>query len=303
MQRAATLAFRGAARVSERHEAAGYPRAARLALWRSPTAMLGAVILGLLVTAAALAPWIAPHDPLAINVGNALAGASGQHLLGTDHLGRDTLSRLLYGSRASLGAAGAVVALVTAVGIAVGTAAGFYGGWVDELAMRLVDILLALPSFILALVVAGMLGPGLQNVVLAMVLVRWAGFARVVRSLVLSLREQPYVEAARSLGANDRRIMARHLLPNVVGPVVVLATLDLGSAILGICGLSFIGLGVPLPHAEWGSMLNYARVYIQKAPLLMVYPGACISLAVLSANLLGDGLRDVLDPQSAHPPQ
>jgi len=269
-------------------------------LRRNPAGMAGAAILLSLVLAAIFAPLIAPHDPLAIDLADSLAPPSREHLLGTDHLGRDVLSRLLYGARASLGAAGLVVATVTVIGIAVGAIAGFFGGWLDEIVMRVVDILLAFPSFILALVVAGILGPGLPNVVLAMILVRWAGFARVVRSIVLSLREQPYVEAATTIGATDLRILLRHILPNVVGPIVVMTTLDIGSAILGIAGLSFIGLGVQLPGAEWGAMLNYARIYLPVAPQLMVYPGVAIALAVASANLLGDAFRDYLDPNQRY---
>jgi len=261
---------------------------------------MGASMLSILILAAVAAPLIAPYDPLAIDVTNSLASPGWQHPLGTDHLGRDTLSRLLFGARTSLGAAGIVVAIVTVVGIVVGTVAGFFGGWIDEIIMRLIDILLAFPSFILALVIAGILGPGLGNVILAMVLVRWAGFARIVRSIVLSLRQRQYIEAARSVGATNCRIMTRHLLPNVLGPTIVLTTLDLGNTILGISGLSFIGLGAQLPQPEWGAMLNYARVYIQKAPLLMVFPGIAIILAVSSANLLGDAFRDILDPHQRH---
>ncbi len=256
------------------------------------------ILLAALALAAALAPYLAPHDPLALDPAGAAAGPTWAHPLGTDHLGRDVLSRLFYGARASLGTAGAVVLLATVVGLAVGLVAGFCGGWVDEVLMRLVDVVLAFPSFILALVVAGLLGPGLGNVVLAMVLVRWAGCARVVRGLVLSLREREFVLAARCTGAGNVRIMTRHLLPNVLGPVVVLGSLDLGNVVLGLSGLSFVGLGVQLPYPEWGAMLNHARPYMQTAPMLMVCPGLAIALTVLSANLLGDAVRDLLDPQS-----
>lgn len=266
-------------------------------LRRAPLGFAGALLLATFALVAIAAPLIAPYDPLSIDVSNGLAAPSWTHLLGTDHLGRDVLSRLLFGARASLGAAVAVVVIVTTIGVAVATVAGFCGGWVDEIIMRLVDTVLAFPSIILALVVAGLLGPGLRNVVLGMTMVRWAGYARVVRSLILSLREREFIMAARSVGASDGRIMTRHLLPNVLGPVVVLTTLDLGSAILGISGLSFIGLGVQLPHPEWGAMLNYGRPYIQTAPWLVVFPGLAIALSVLSANLLGDALRDLLDPR------
>ncbi|MGC8837405.1 MAG: nickel transporter permease [Anaerolineae bacterium] len=271
----------------------------RRTFMHNPTALVGGTILVLLTLAAFLGPWITPYSPTAIDLRNVLAGPSPQHPLGTDHLGRDVLSRLLFGGRNTLAAAFTGIALATLLGVSIGTVAGFYGGWLDEVCMRIVDILLALPTFILALVIAGMLGPGLWNVVAAMVLVRWAGLARVVRGQTLSLREQPYVEAARAVGASQRRIIFSHIWPNLIGPITVLVTLDLGSAILSIASFGFIGLGIQMPQPEWGAMLNEARIYIQKAPHLMLYPGLSISLTVLSANLLGDGLRDALDPQSA----
>lgn len=264
---------------------------------RAPAGVLGGLLLAIFAFVALAAPLIAPCDPLSIDVENSLALPSREHLLGTDHLGRDVLSRLLFGTRTSLGAACTVVTIVMAIGVVVGIVAGFSGGWMDEIIMRLVDTILAFPSLILALVVVGLLGPGLPNLVLAMTMVRWAGFARVVRSLILSLREQEFILASRSVGASDWRIMTRHLPPNVLGPIVVLVTLDLGSVILGISGLSFIGLGVQLPYSEWGAMLNHSRRYIQTAPFLMISPGLAIALFVLSANLLGDALRDLLDPR------
>jgi len=263
----------------------------------NPAGFLGALILFALIASAILAPWLTPYDPLAVDVQSAMLGMSWEHPLGTDHLGRDMMSRLIYGARASLGAAIAVVAVVTLISVVVGTAAGFFGGWLDEIVMRIIDVLLAMPSFILALVVAGFLGPGLMNVIIALIMVRWSGLARVVRGLALSLREQHYILAARSVGASDVRIMVRHILPNVMGPVIVIATLNLGSVILSLSGLSFIGLGVQLPHPEWGAMLNYARVYMETEPRLMVLPGIAIALSVLSANLLGDALRDYWDPR------
>ncbi len=265
-------------------------------LWRSPGGALGAALMLILVLSAVAAPLLAPYDPLSIDVRNRLVSPGPAHLLGTDHLGRDVLSRLLFGARASLGAAAAVVALITVMGMAVGLVSGFLGGWVDQVLMGLVDILLAFPSFILALVVAGLLGPGLRNVVLGLAMVRWVGCARVVRSLVLSLREREYVEAARCIGAGGWHILWRHITPNVLGTVLILTSLDLGTTILSLSGLGYIGLGVQLPDPEWGAMLNYSRPYIQTAPLLMVFPGMAITLSVLSANLLGDALRDLLDP-------
>jgi peptide/nickel transport system permease protein len=277
----------------------GRRRSRWASLGRRVLAWLCAALLLLTVLSALAAPLLAPHDPLAINLRRALELPSAEHLLGTDHLGRDILSRMLYGARGSLGAAAAIVVVSSGAGLVVGLVAGYLGGWVDELAMRCVDIVLALPSFVLALVLAGILGPGLLNVVLAMALVRWASPARVVRSLVLSLREREFVMAARVVGASDGRVVFRHLLPNVLGPLSVLATLNLGSAILGLAGLSFVGLGTQIPHPEWGAMLNQARPYIQTVPRLMVIPGVAIALSVFAANVLGDALRDRLDPTHA----
>jgi len=261
------------------------------------TGVMGLLMLLALVVAALLAPLIAPYDPLAIDLGRTLVPPGRAHLLGTDHLGRDVLSRLLVGARVSLGAAGFTVVVVTMVGVVLGTVAGFYGGWIDEIIMRLVDTVLAFPSIILALVVVGLLGPGLRNLILGLTLVRWAGCARLVRSLVLSVREREFILAARSIGAHNRRIIIRHVLPSILGPVAVMATLDLGSVLLSMSGLSFMGLGVQLPHPEWGAMVNYAQLHVQTAPWLAISPGLTIVAAVLSANLLGDTLRDFLDPR------
>lgn len=264
---------------------------------QAPAGFAGALVLMLLMLAAALAPVLAPYDPLAIDLQNRLVAPSWEHPLGTDHLGRDVLSRLLVGSRASLGAAGFTVLVVTTIGVAMGTLAGFFGGWLDEIIMRLVDTVLAFPSIILALVIAGLLGPGLRNVILGLTLVRWAGCARLVRGLVLSVREREFVMAARSIGANRTRIVTRHVLPSILGGVAVMATLDLGSVLLSMSGLSYIGLGVQLPHPEWGAMVNEAQLHVHAAPWLAVAPGLAIVITVLSANLLGDTLRDLLDPR------
>jgi len=264
---------------------------------QAPAGFVGAVVLIMLMLTALLAPVLAPYDPLAIDLQGRLDSPGWEHPLGTDHLGRDVLSRLLVGSRASLGAAGFTVVVVTTIGVALGTLAGFQGGWVDEIVMRLVDTVLAFPSIILALVVAGLLGPGLRNVILGLTLVRWAGCARLVRGLVLSVREREFVTAARSIGAGKARVVTRHVLPGILGPVVVMATLDLGSVLLSMSGLSYIGLGVQLPHPEWGAMVNEAQLHVQVAPWLAVAPGMAIVITVLSANLLGDTLRDLLDPR------
>ena len=259
---------------------------------------IGLALVVLLAVGALGAPWLSPHDPTAQQLELRVAGPSLAHPLGTDALGRDVLSRLLWGARASLGTAAAVMALVLTVAVAVGLVSGFYGGWLDQLLMRLVDLLMAFPGIILALAVAGVLGPGLTNVMLAVAAVSWVEYARVIRGMALAAREREHVLAARALGADDRRIIARHVLPSLAGQIVVLATLDMGRVILTISGLNFLGLGAQPPTPEWGAMLNDGRPFLQLAPQLMILPGLAISLAVLGCNLLGDGLRDVFDPQT-----
>lgn len=268
-------------------------------LLRDPLAVAGLVVVVLLAVAALLAPLLSPHDPTAINATARLAGPSLDHPLGTDELGRDMLSRLLHGGRWSLGIACLATLIVTVVGVAVGLVSGFYGGWLDSVLMRVVDVLLAFPSLLLYLAIVGTLGPGVRNVFLALIAISWAGYARVVRALVLSARQREYVLAAVALGARSGRLMLRHILPNVVAPVVVLASLQVGGMILALAALGFFGLGAQPPTPEWGTMINQSRLYLQSAPALMVYPGLAISLAVLGFNLLGDGLRDALDPRTA----
>jgi peptide/nickel transport system permease protein len=195
-----------------------------------------------------------------------------------------------------LGTAGIVLAVIVGVALTVGTLSGFFGGWIDSFLMGIVDLLLAFPGLILAVAIAGVLGPSLMNVMIAMAAVWWASYARLVRGMVLAVRQREFIEAARAIGASNGRIMAFHIWRNILGPVVVLATLDLGGIILGIAGLSFLGLGAQPPTPEWGSMLNDARPFLQTAPQMLVYPGVAIFVVVLGLNLLGDGLRDILDP-------
>jgi peptide/nickel transport system permease protein len=272
----------------------------RLRAFRSdPAALLGLTIVVGAVIVALAAPILAPQDPTAINLENRILSPSGAFPLGTDHLGRDELSRLLYGARATLGTASVVLALVMIIALTVGALSGYYGGWLDTFLMGVVDLLLAFPGLILAVAIAGTLGPSLINVLIAMAAVWWAGYARLIRGMVLVLRQREFVAAARAVGASDRRIIVNHLARNILGPFVVLATLDMGSIILGIAGLNFLGLGAQPPTPEWGAMLNDARPFLQSAPQLLLYPGAAIVLVVLGFNLLGDGLRDLLDP-TAH---
>ena len=264
---------------------------------RDRTVVAGTLIVGLIAGAAIAAPLVAPHDPTAVDARAILAAPSGEHWLGTDNLGRDIFSRLVYGARWSLGAAAAAAAAIVLVGITVGVISGYVGGLLDDVAMRIVDVLLAFPSLVLALAIVGTLGPSLRNVMIGMVAVWWVDYARVMRGLTLGVRGREYVIAAQCAGASSSHIIVRHILPNVIPSVLVLATLELGGLILAISGLSFLGLGAQPPTPEWGTMLNDGRPFFQRAPQLMIYPGLAITLVVVGCNLLGDGLRDVLDPR------
>ena len=283
----------------QRRLPAAWPAEARPS-WRSlvtdrPSLAALIVLVAVLLVAVA-APLLAPHDPARQQLADAFSPPTSTYLLGADHLGRDVLSRLLHGARVTLFSAAAVLALAVLIGVAVGAVAGFCAGWVDGLIMRLTDLVLAFPALLLAVAVAGTLGQSLAHVVAALAAVAWAGFARTVRGLVLAARQQEHVVAATALGASRRRIIARHILPNVVGPVLVLASLELGTIILSIAGLNFLGLGVQPPTAEWGAMLRAAQPHLQTDPQLVLYPSAAIVLVVLSANALADRLRNALDP-------
>ena len=266
-------------------------------LARNRGAVIGAGIVVFMVAVALSAPLIAPHDPNELFVAHRLEGPSRQFPLGTDNLGRDMLSRLIYGARPSIGSAVMATIIIITIGITVGAWVGYVGGIVDDIAMRIVDILLAFPNLILALAVVGILGPGLRNMLVAMTFAVWAGYARLVRGIVLELRERPFVRASLALGGGRLHIISRHILPNIISPVIVLASLQMGYLILSIAGLSFLGLGIQPPTAEWGSMLNAGRNFFQFAPGQMIYPGVAISITVLGFNMLGDGLRDILDPR------
>lgn len=261
---------------------------------RDRNAAVGAAIVAVCALAALLAPVLAPQDPLLIT-GDRLRGPSWDHLLGTDGLGRDVLSRILHGARLSLGAAAVAGILVMSIGVLVGTVAGYFGGLVDRVLMRLVDLILALPGLVLTFAIAALFDPGLMAVLVGLVAVWWVGYARIVRSLVLSVREEVYVEAARSLGAGNLRVMVRHVLPNVMPSMVVMVTIRMGRLILAIAGLNFLGLGAQPPTPEWGAMLAEARPYFPSYPHLMLAPGLAVATVVLGLNLLGDGLRDILD--------
>ena len=266
------------------------------ALRRDRTALLGLTVVTLLCAAAVLAPLLAPRDPNEVDVLRAFASPSRRFPLGTDNLGRDVLSRILFGARLSIGTAVIAGFSIGLVGTVMGLLAGYFGGVVDMVISRVVDVLLAFPLFLLALAITGLIGPGLRNLTIALVAVAWAGYARIVRAAVLTERTRPYVEAARAVGSSELRILRRHVLPNVVAPVLVLTTLDMGVVLLAISGLSFLGLGVKPPTPEWGAMLAEGRPYLDRGPQMTLFPGAVIFLMVLGFNLLGDGLRDALDP-------
>ena len=285
-------------RVSIAPASGGRRRRQWAALLREPGTALGLFLVVSLLLAGLLAPWLPLADPTRIDLPDRLLPPSAQHLLGTDHLGRDTFSRVVHGARLTLLAAAATLALSMTIALTVGILSGYHGGWADTALMGVVDLLLAFPSLILALAVAGALGPGLFNVLLAAGAVWWVGHARIIRGVTLGARQMEYVMAARAAGAGNLRIILRHIAPNILGPIMVIASLDVGWIILGIAGLNFLGLGAQPPTPEWGAMLNDARPHLQTAPRLLLLPGAAIFIAVLGFNLLGDGLRDLLDPRT-----
>jgi peptide/nickel transport system permease protein len=253
----------------------------------------GGVIVAVLLLLAAAGPGLDASDPLAINLDHALAGPSAAHPLGCDALGRDMLARTVWGARISVGIAAAVVSVSLVIGSLIGGAAALAGGWVDELLMRAVDILLAFPGILLAIALAAILGPGLVDLVIALAAMGWTGYARLVRGEILSLRERDYVLAARGLGATPARLLLRHLLPAVAGPLAVQASFGIGGIIIAEAALSFLGLGIPPPQPTWGGMLDEGRAFLLVAPHLTTVPGLAIGLSVLGFNFLGDGLARV----------
>jgi ABC-type dipeptide/oligopeptide/nickel transport system permease subunit len=264
------------------------------ALWVQRLARVWGAVLLVMVAAAVLAPLVAPHDPLEQDLGDSLAGPSGSHLLGTDQLGRDILSRLVFGARLSLGAAAIAVVVAVAVGVVPGLVAGYVGGAVDGVVMRFTDALMSFPPLILALAVTGVLGPGLGNAMFAVGVIFAPRFVRLVRASVVELRESDFVQAARSIGVSEVAIVRRHVLPNALGPLVVQVTVTAGFAMLAEASLSFLGLGAQPPDASWGSMIGEAARLISQSKLLVVWPGLAITVAVLALNLLGDALRQAL---------
>jgi peptide/nickel transport system permease protein len=262
---------------------------------------VGLAILTVLVLAALLAPLLAPHDPTRQNLDNDLRTYSMENPLGTDKLGRDILSRVLYGGRISLVVGATTVVISLAIGLAIGSLSGYFGGWADQLLMRLVDILMAFPGILLAIAFTAVLGPGLDHVILALCLIGWTSYARLVRGEILTLREREFVQAARALGCKPGRVIARHLLPNLLPPVLIQATFGLAAAIIAEGSLSFLGLGVEPPTPSWGSMLNDGRQFLLVAPNLTTYPGIAIMITVFGLNLVGDGLQDGLQTRRHRP--
>ncbi|HEX5166709.1 MAG TPA: nickel transporter permease [Thermomicrobiales bacterium] len=257
---------------------------------------LGIILVFLLM--ALLGPTIAPYDPIKTNAPNRLADPSLSHPFGTDELGRDLFSRVIVGARISLGVATLILAIAVPVGTVIGLAAGYAGGIIDELLMRLTDIFLAFPAIILAMAIAAALGPNLRNTIIALTLVYWPWYARLVRGQVLQVKERDYIEAARSVGVSPARLVRRHILPNSVTPIIIQATIDIGFAVLATAGLSFIGLGAQPPTAEWGAMISTARGFFRVAWWYFTFPGVALMITVVGFNLLGDGLRDYFDPRT-----
>jgi len=266
-------------------------------LWKSTTSRIGMVIVVFFLLTALLAPWLMPYDPFHQDLPNKLAEPRAGHYFGQDNLGRDILSRVIAGTRISLGIALVVLSIGGVLGTVYGLVSGYFGGRIDEIMMRVTDMFLAFPDLILAMAFAALLGPNLVNTMIAISFVRWTTYARLVRGEVLRLRETEFVESARSLGANHFRMLFIHILPNALAPVIVRATMDMGGVILTAAGLSFIGFGAQPPTAEWGVMVADGRNFIMNQWWVSTFPGLAILVVVLGFNLLGDGLRDVLDPR------
>ncbi|PWA12271.1 ABC transporter permease [Pueribacillus theae] len=262
-----------------------------------PIGTISIIFIFIVVVVAILAPLLAPYDPVAQNRQAFLAGPSAQHILGTDDLGRDVFSRIVYGSRISLIVGFASVVFSLIFGILFGVISGYFGGVVDMILQRVMDAILAIPALILALFIAALLGPAIQNVIIALVVVETPRFARIVRGEMLKIREMNYVEASRSVGSSVFRIIWKHGLPNMMAPIIVLSSLAFGQSIIAEASLSFLGIGTPPPKPSWGLMLSGASRYMENAPWLVLFPGLALGLCVLAFNLLGDSLRDFLDPK------
>ena len=258
---------------------------------------VGLAIIIVLLFTAIFAPWLAPHDPMKVKTSDRLKPPSKEHLLGTDDMGRDILSRIIYGSRISIMVGVVVVAISLSIGVPLGAVSGYFGGKIDSILMRITDIFLGLPSLILALAIAAALGRGIMNTMIAISITWWPWYARLVRGQTLSIREMGYIEAARAAGGSSFRIVLTHVLPNCISPIIVTASMDMGYTILAAAALGFIGLGAQPPSPEWGLMVSIGRTYMMNYPWVATFPGLAILITVLGFNLVGDGLRDLLSPR------
>lgn len=267
---------------------------------RHKGALVGLAIVVLLVVMALMAQWIAPYDPNKTNLRLRGASPSMEHLFGNDDIGRDILSRIMFGARIALLVGITSTTIAVSIGVIVGAMAGYFGGWVDFVLSRLIDTLMAFPILALLLTLSALLGPSLRNVIIIVGVTFWASYARVIRAEVLSLRERDYVLAARASGASDGRVILRHIVPNAIGPVIILASLAVGGVIIFESALSFLGMGISRPTPSWGTMLSDGREHIRNYPHIAIAPGLAIALTVLAFNLIGDGLRDALDPRERH---
>jgi peptide/nickel transport system permease protein len=279
-----------------RPKVSGFRRIMRVFMSRKIT-LVGLIIILITIIVAIFAPWVAPYNPYKPDLKSMLAPPSAKHLLGTDNLGRDTLSRIIYGARTSLLIGIAAIAIGALIGMTLGLVAGYFGGITYMIIMRFIDALMAFPMLLLALVIAGLLGGGLTNVIIAIGVSLIAVYARLMCGQVLIVKENTYIDAARSIGSDNTRIMLRHVAPNCFPPLIVMVTLMMGSAILAEAGLSFLGVGINPPGAAWGAMVNDGYRYVLSYPTLSVAPGLCIMLVVFAFNMVGDGLRDALDPR------
>ncbi len=268
-------------------------------LKQSKQAIVGLVIIGLLILIAIFAPWLAPQSPTQQNLMDQFIPPSSAHWFGTDEFGRDILSRIVHGARISLQVGMIAVGIAIVVGTAIGLLAGYYGGWFDMVSQRLIDVMLAFPGLLLALAIIAVLGTGIQNVMIAVGIGSIPSYARLVRAQVMSAKELDYVEAARSMGARDHRLLIKHIFPNVISSLIVLSSLGIAGAILSAAALSFIGLGAQPPMPEWGAMLSQGRDFLRDQWWITTFPGIFIAITVLGFNLVGDGLRDAFDPQSS----
>jgi peptide/nickel transport system permease protein len=277
-------------------------RQLRATLLKDPIALVLLLFIVIVIVLSLGAPWFTSHDPVKVNYTEVFLPPSGEHLLGTDNFGRDVYTRLIYGGSASLTASFLAVGLIISLSLLIGVAAGYLGGWVDQILTRLMDVLLSFPTLVLAIAIAALMGPGLTGLMIAVAAVSWPSYARIFRSYVLSVKQDGYIQAARCSGTPAWKIMLTHILGAIIGPILVLITLDIGHVILSIASLSFLGLGIRPPQPEWGAMLNEGRAYLEEAPWLFLAPGTIIFVMVLATNYLGDTIKDALEPRTLHVP-